>query len=160
MHTELALVNKNYKQESANWLFLFNAVDAWSLAFSPDSQYLATGSHVGKVNIFGVETGKKEYSLDTRGKFILSIAYVRSTIDNFLCEITIAVVCCKSGGFVSVSLALHNTKWQPCFDSSKYKLCDVFPRIHGKYTLIWLKCILWINSWICEKLPREWQGGI
>ncbi|XP_023789977.1 WD repeat-containing protein 61 isoform X1 [Cyanistes caeruleus] len=50
-------------------------VDAWSLAFSPDSQYLATGSHVGKVNIFGVETGKKEYSLDTRGKFILSIAY-------------------------------------------------------------------------------------
>uniref|UniRef100_A0A803YED5 Superkiller complex protein 8 n=2 Tax=Neognathae TaxID=8825 RepID=A0A803YED5_MELGA len=50
-------------------------VDAWSLAFSPDSQFLATGSHVGKVNIFGVETGKKEYSLDTRGKFILSIAY-------------------------------------------------------------------------------------
>uniref|UniRef100_A0A8C8XU31 Superkiller complex protein 8 n=1 Tax=Panthera leo TaxID=9689 RepID=A0A8C8XU31_PANLE len=52
-------------------------VDAWTLAFSPDSQYLATGTHVGKVNIFGVESGKKEYSLDTRGKFILSIAYVR-----------------------------------------------------------------------------------
>ncbi|KAH0619834.1 hypothetical protein JD844_014165, partial [Phrynosoma platyrhinos] len=50
-------------------------VDAWSLAFSPDSQYVATGSHIGKVNIFGVETGKKEHSLDTRGKFILSIAY-------------------------------------------------------------------------------------
>ncbi|KAK2495370.1 hypothetical protein MC885_016618 [Smutsia gigantea] len=32
-------------------------------------------THVGKVNIFGVESGKKEYSLDTRGKFILSIAY-------------------------------------------------------------------------------------
>lgn len=30
---------------------------------------------MGKVNIFGVESGKKEYSLDTRGKFILSIAY-------------------------------------------------------------------------------------
>lgn len=53
-------------------------MDAWSLAFSPDSQYVATGSHIGKVNIFGVETGKKEYSLDTRGKFILSIAYVRN----------------------------------------------------------------------------------
>ena len=52
-------------------------VDAWTLAFSPDSQYLATGTHMGKVNIFGVESGKKEYSLDTRGKFILSIAYVR-----------------------------------------------------------------------------------
>ena len=59
-------------------LFLFSySVDAWTLAFSPDSQYLATGNHVGKVNIFGVESGKKEYSLDTRGKFILSIAYVR-----------------------------------------------------------------------------------
>ncbi|KAA8590294.1 hypothetical protein FQN60_014228 [Etheostoma spectabile] len=50
-------------------------VDAWSVAFSPDSKYIATGSHLGKVNIFGVESGKKEYSLDTRGKFILSIAY-------------------------------------------------------------------------------------
>uniref|UniRef100_A0A3B4VNV6 Superkiller complex protein 8 n=1 Tax=Seriola dumerili TaxID=41447 RepID=A0A3B4VNV6_SERDU len=50
-------------------------VDAWTVAFSPDSKYIATGSHLGKVNIFGVESGKKEYSLDTRGKFILSIAY-------------------------------------------------------------------------------------
>lgn len=84
MHTELTLLNKNQEQDPANWFLFFNAVDAWSLAFSPDSQYLATGSHVGKVNIFGVETGKKEYSLDTRGKFILSIAYVRSTTDNSL----------------------------------------------------------------------------
>lgn len=51
-------------------------VDAWSVAFSPDSKHIATGSHLGKVNIFGVESGKKEFSLDTRGKFILSIAYV------------------------------------------------------------------------------------
>uniref|UniRef100_A0A8C0RVD8 Superkiller complex protein 8 n=1 Tax=Canis lupus familiaris TaxID=9615 RepID=A0A8C0RVD8_CANLF len=58
-------------------------VDAWTLAFSPDSQYLATGTHVGKVNIFGVESGKKEYSLDTRGKFILSIAYVRNPCSLF-----------------------------------------------------------------------------
>lgn len=57
--------------------FVSLLVDAWTLAFSPDSQYLATGTHMGKVNIFGVESGKKEYSLDTRGKFILSIAYVR-----------------------------------------------------------------------------------
>uniref|UniRef100_A0A8C0I177 Superkiller complex protein 8 n=1 Tax=Balaenoptera musculus TaxID=9771 RepID=A0A8C0I177_BALMU len=55
-------------------------VDAWTLAFSPDSQYLATGTHVGKVNIFGVESGKKEYSLDTRGKFILSIAYYLASV--------------------------------------------------------------------------------
>ena len=60
------------------WFSLFFcSVDAWTLAFSPDSQYLATGTHVGEVNLFGVESGEKEYSLDTRGKFILSIAYVR-----------------------------------------------------------------------------------
>lgn len=53
-------------------------MDAWSVAFSPDSKHIATGSHLGKVNIFGVESGKKEFSLDTRGKFILSIAYVRN----------------------------------------------------------------------------------
>ncbi|CAD7672716.1 unnamed protein product [Nyctereutes procyonoides] len=39
-------------------------MDAWTLAFSPDPQYLATGTHVGKVNISGVER-----------KFILSITY-------------------------------------------------------------------------------------
>ena len=50
--------------------------DAWTVMFSPDGQHLATGSHTGKVNLFSVETGKKEASLDTRGKFILSIAFV------------------------------------------------------------------------------------
>lgn len=72
----------------------FCSVDAWTLAFSPDSQYLATGTHVGKVNIFGVESGKKEYSLDTRGKFILSIAYVRKPC-SLLCLPLFAV--CASG---------------------------------------------------------------
>lgn len=61
-----------------NLSLLSSVVDAWTVAFSPDSKYIATGSHLGKVNIFGVDSGKKEYSLDTRGKFILSIAYVRS----------------------------------------------------------------------------------
>uniref|UniRef100_A0A1A8C984 Superkiller complex protein 8 n=1 Tax=Nothobranchius kadleci TaxID=1051664 RepID=A0A1A8C984_NOTKA len=28
-------------------------VDAWTVAFSPDSKHIATGSHHGKVNIFG-----------------------------------------------------------------------------------------------------------
>ena len=51
-------------------------VDVWTLSFSPDSHYLATGSHNGKINLFSVEDGKKEKALDTRGKFIMSIAYV------------------------------------------------------------------------------------
>ncbi|XP_023564544.1 WD repeat-containing protein 61-like [Octodon degus] len=46
-------------------LFKLEQVDAWILAFSPNSQDLVTGTHV--------ESGKKAYSLDARGKFILSI---------------------------------------------------------------------------------------
>ncbi|KAM5329836.1 LOW QUALITY PROTEIN: WD repeat-containing protein SL1-17-like [Glossophaga mutica] len=44
-------------------------VDDWTLAFSPDPSIWL------QVNFFGVESRKKEYSLDMRGKFILSIAY-------------------------------------------------------------------------------------
>lgn len=51
-------------------------VDVWSLAFSANSQMIATGSHNGKINLFSVEEGKKHTSLDTRGKFIMSVAYV------------------------------------------------------------------------------------
>ncbi|QQP35124.1 Uncharacterized protein FKW44_023266, partial [Caligus rogercresseyi] len=51
-------------------------LDAWTVAFSPDSESLITGANAGKVNIFSVETGQsKQQLLDTRGKFILSIAY-------------------------------------------------------------------------------------
>ena len=48
-----------------------------------DSCFLATGSHNGKINLFSVEEGKKESGLDTRGKFAMSIAYVRSEIVAF-----------------------------------------------------------------------------
>jgi len=51
-------------------------VDTWTVAFSPDSRYIATGSHAGKISLIGVESGKKESALDTRGKFTMSIAYV------------------------------------------------------------------------------------
>ena len=41
----------------------------------PTYRQLKSNTGFGKVNIFDVESGKKEYSLDIRGKFILSIAY-------------------------------------------------------------------------------------
>jgi WD repeat-containing protein 61 len=52
-------------------------VNAWSLAFSPDGQYLATGSFGGKVDLYNTETGQKEKTLDTQNKFVLSAIYVR-----------------------------------------------------------------------------------
>ena len=57
-------------------LYSLSLVDTWTVAFSPDSKYIATGSHAGKINLIGVESGKKESALDTRGKFTMSIAYV------------------------------------------------------------------------------------
>ena len=62
--------------------FSLSLVDVWTLAFSADSRYLATGSHNGKINLFNVEEGKKESALDTRGKFIMSIAYVCQLLSN------------------------------------------------------------------------------
>lgn len=78
IHTLQVMHCCNFIKSTFSFSLCTPAVDAWSVAFSPDSKHIATGSHHGKVNIFGVESGKKEYSLDTRGKFILSIAYVRS----------------------------------------------------------------------------------
>ena len=51
-------------------------VDIWTLAFSPDDKFIISGSHSGKINMYGVESRKQEQQLDTRGKFTLSIAYV------------------------------------------------------------------------------------
>lgn len=56
-------------------------MDAWTVAFSPCATKLISGSHAGKINLFSTETGVKEQSLDTRGKFTLSIAYVRSPMN-------------------------------------------------------------------------------
>ena len=60
-------------------------VDAWTICFSPDARLLASGSHTGKINLYGVESGKKESALDTRGKFTLSIAYVSCSL--MLCDL-------------------------------------------------------------------------
>jgi WD repeat-containing protein 61 len=51
-------------------------VDIWTVAFSPDSKHVITGSHSGKIFMYGID-GSLEQTLDTRGKFTLSIAYVQ-----------------------------------------------------------------------------------
>ena len=51
-------------------------MDVWTLSFSPNGKMIATGSHNGLINLFNVDTGEKQSSLDTRGKFTMSIAYV------------------------------------------------------------------------------------
>lgn len=60
---------------SAVWGGLY-VVDVWTVTFSPDSRQIATGSHNGKINLFSVDDGTKTTSLDTGGKFVLSIACV------------------------------------------------------------------------------------
>lgn len=51
-------------------------LDVWTVAFSPDSKHIISGCHSGKINIYGVNSGTVEATIDTRGKFILSTAYV------------------------------------------------------------------------------------
>jgi WD repeat-containing protein 61 len=54
------------------------AVECWTAAFSPDGRYIATGAHAGNVNTWVTETGEKDRVLETKGKFIMSVAYVLS----------------------------------------------------------------------------------
>lgn len=52
------------------------ALDLWTVAFSPCTKYVISGSHDGKISLYSVETGKPEQILDPQnGKFTLSIAY-------------------------------------------------------------------------------------
>lgn len=53
-----------------------DAVDVWNVTFSPDGKYVATGSHTGNIVIYGIEKGKKECVLDTRGKFTCCVDWV------------------------------------------------------------------------------------
>jgi len=59
-------------------------VDVWTLSFSPNGKMIATGSHNGLINLFNVDTGEKQSSLDTRGKFTMSIAYVSNTVQRLV----------------------------------------------------------------------------
>ncbi|VDD81022.1 unnamed protein product [Mesocestoides corti] len=49
--------------------------ETWSVAFSPDSRFVATGSHSGCVHMIGVESHKNESSIDLDGKFVYCLAY-------------------------------------------------------------------------------------
>lgn len=50
--------------------------DVWKVAFSPNGEKIATGGHTGKVHIYEIQNGDIDKMLDTRGKFILSVAWV------------------------------------------------------------------------------------
>lgn len=60
-----------------DWFLIL--ADAWTVSFSPDGKNIASGSYTGKVNVFNLETGRKEtnFQLDSKGKFTMSISYVR-----------------------------------------------------------------------------------
>ncbi|KAM7535196.1 hypothetical protein Aperf_G00000102205 [Anoplocephala perfoliata] len=49
--------------------------ETWSVAFSPDSRFVATGSNAGSVHMIGVESHKLESSITLDGKFVYCLAY-------------------------------------------------------------------------------------
>lgn len=67
-------------------------IEAWKVALSPDGKSIATGSQSGNVNIFNLDSGQKEKTLDTLKKsFTIAIAYVRIHhhhyhLTNFFCR--------------------------------------------------------------------------
>lgn len=53
--------------------------ESWAVCFSPDGRQVVTGSHRGVIQMYNTETGTRDRVLETQGKFIMSVAYVRLT---------------------------------------------------------------------------------
>ncbi len=51
-------------------------VEAWKVRFSPDARYIASGTHSGQIHTWITETGEKDRTMETRGKFAMSVCYV------------------------------------------------------------------------------------
>lgn len=51
-------------------------VESWTVAYSPDGRFISTGTHSGNINTYLSETGEKDRTLETKGKFVMSVAYV------------------------------------------------------------------------------------
>jgi WD repeat-containing protein 61 len=52
-------------------------VESWTIAVSPDGRYISSGNHAGNINTWVIETGEKDRVLETKGKFVMSVAYVK-----------------------------------------------------------------------------------
>lgn len=58
--------------------------EVWNVAFSPDARFIASGSQSGNVNVWETESGTKQMVLEAKGKFALSVAYVRFPSDCYV----------------------------------------------------------------------------
>jgi WD repeat-containing protein 61 len=69
-------------------------LELWTLVFSPDDKYVLSGSHNGKIIAYNIQTGKHDYSFDTKGiylflfikiqNYMYDIQLMNSSIINFL----------------------------------------------------------------------------
>jgi WD repeat-containing protein 61 len=50
-------------------------VETWGVTFSPDGRFVASTGQSGNVNLWNIETGKKEQVFQTNGKFTVSVAW-------------------------------------------------------------------------------------
>jgi len=50
-------------------------VECWTVTWSPDGKFVASGSQGGNVNVWSIESGEREQCLETNGKFVMSVAY-------------------------------------------------------------------------------------
>ena len=56
-------------------------VETWTVAWNPYQNQLASGSQSGNVNLWNVDTCEKTSTIETRGKFIMSVDYVSVCLD-------------------------------------------------------------------------------
>ncbi|VDN98728.1 unnamed protein product [Rodentolepis nana] len=71
-----ASLDNQAKSQKLLSVFEGEPAETWSVAFSPDSRFVATGSNAGTIHVIGVESHKQESSIALDGKFIYCLAYV------------------------------------------------------------------------------------
>ncbi len=61
------------------YIYIYNMiliVEAWAIAYQNDGKHLLSTSQSGNINIWDLESGKKEKTIENQGKFAMSIAIV------------------------------------------------------------------------------------
>jgi len=51
-------------------------VEAWAITYQSDGKHLLSTTQYGNINVWDLESGKKENTIENQGKFAMSIAVV------------------------------------------------------------------------------------
>lgn len=55
-------------------------IELWTIVFSPDDKYILSGSQNGKIIAYNIESGKEDYSFDTKGTYLFLFIKINTKV--------------------------------------------------------------------------------